>query len=155
MTGTAPPAPPGKAPAAGDAEELEKKADATAPPGATPPLGTSTQSLDQMVLDYLGSGEVPEEVELTLTPTPDFASGRSVQTKRKATHGSPARALAAASVQVDPLPSARSPCFRARPPGRRPAGLLHGAVLPNGTAAAASASRGQRQLQIQYPIKKK
>ncbi len=42
-----------------------------------------------MVLEYLGSGDVPDEVDLVLSPVPDFVSGRSVQTRLKATSGSP------------------------------------------------------------------
>ena len=159
MTGTAPPAPPEKAPAAKDAAEPEKKADGTAPPGATPPLGASTQSLDQMVLDYLGSGEVPEEVELTLTPTPDFTSGRSVQTKLKATHGSPARPLAAASVQVRILSTSARVTTAFQGKTASDGSCLVSFMVPsfpNGTAAAViRVTGGNASSEIQYPIKKK
>ena len=33
------------------------------------------RSLDQMILEYLASDDVPEEVGLTLSPTPDFKAG--------------------------------------------------------------------------------
>lgn len=159
MTGTAPPAPPAKAAKRESAAEPEKKEDATAPPGTRSPLGASTQSLDQMVLDYLGSGEVPEEVELSLTPTPDFTSGRSVQTKLKATSGSPARALAGATVQVRILStSARvTTVFQGKT-------VSDGSCLvsfmvpsfPNGTAVAViRVTGGNASSEIQYPIKKK
>jgi hypothetical protein len=49
--------------------------------------GQSDRSLDQLVLDYLASGEMPEEVEVALTPKPEFVSGRSFQAKLKATDG--------------------------------------------------------------------
>ena len=166
MTGTAPPAPPEKAAkaakgdeAAAGAEEFEKKADATAPPGAKPPLGASTQSLDQMVLDYLGSGEVPEEVELTLTPTPDFTSGRSVQTKLKATHGSPARALTAASVQVRILSTSSRVTTVFQGKTASDGSCLVSFMVPsfpNGTAVAViRVTGGNASSEIQYPIKKK
>ena len=64
------------------------------------PFPESDRSLDQVVLEYLGSEDVPDDVDLSLTPTPDFVSGRSVQTRLKATSGSPPRPLAGATVQV-------------------------------------------------------
>jgi hypothetical protein len=176
MTGNVPAAPQGKAAKAEARKELDRKADATAPPGATapsgatappaaapppstPPLGASTQSLDQMVLEYLGSGEVPEEVDLTLTPTPDFTSGRSVQTKLKATHGSPARALAGASVQVRILSTSVrvTTVFQGKTTSDGSCQVSFMVPsFPNGTAAAViRVTGGNASSEIQYPIKKK
>ena len=59
-----------------------------------------------MILEYLASDDVPEEVALTLSPTPDFVAGRSVQTKLKASSGLPPRPLAGAVVQVRVLSTA-------------------------------------------------
>jgi hypothetical protein len=160
MTGTAPPAPPPEKPGKGDAVvELELEEDAAAPPGARIPLGASTQSLDQMVLDYLGSEEMPDEVELTLTPTPDFTSGRSVQTKLKATCGSPPRPLVGASVQVRVLStSARvSTVFQGKTASDG-SSMVSFMVpsFPNGSAVAViRVTGGNASSEIQYPIKKK
>ena len=112
-----------------------------------------------MVLEYLVSGEVPEDVELTLTPKPDFLAGRSVQTKLKATSGSPARPLSGAAVQVRILStSARSST------------VFHGKtasdgscmvsfmvpVHPNGSAAAViRVTAPNASSEIQYPIRKR
>ncbi len=159
MTGTAPPAPPAKAGKAEVAQKVEKKEDSTASPGTPSTLGSSSRSLDQMVLDYLGSEEVPDEVTLTLTPTPDFTSGRSVQTKLQATSGSPPRALGAASVQVRILStSARvTTVFQGKT-------VSDGSCMvsfmvpsfPNGSAAAViRVTGGNASSEIQYPIKKK
>ena len=175
MTGTAQPAPPpekaGKADKADKADKAEKaekgepvvvlelEEDATAPPGARIPLGASTQSLDQMVLDYLGSEEVPDEVELTLTPTPDFTSGRSVQTKLKAICGSPPKALMGASVQVRILStSVRVTTVFQGKTASDGSCMLSFMVpsFPKGTAVAViRVTGGNASSEIQYPIKKK
>ena len=111
------------------------------------------------MLDYLGSDEVPDEVDLTLSPTPDFISGRSVQTRLKATSGSPPRALAGASVQVRILStSARaSTAFEGKTAAD---GSCYVSFMvpafPNGTAAAVIRVTGGRATsEIQYSIKKK
>ena len=76
-----------------------EKADSTAPPG-TPSPAAADRSLDQMILDYLASDAMPEEIEVAFAPAPDFTAGRSVQTRLKALSGSPARPVAGAQVQV-------------------------------------------------------
>jgi hypothetical protein len=163
------PPPPGPAPAARvvRAEKGEKaakagkseKGDSTAPPGTKSPLPESDRSLDQLVLDYLVSDEVPDEVDLTLTPTPDFVSGRSVQTRLKATSGSPPRPLAGASVQVRILStSARAAtAFEGKTTAD---GSCYVSFMvpafPNGTAAAViRVTGGRASSEVQYPIKKK
>lgn len=144
---------PGKAAAKGD------KGDGTAPPGTKTPLSESDRSLDQLVLEYLVSEEMPDEVDLTLTPTPDFISGRSVQTRLKATSGSPARPLAGAAVQVRILStSARaSTAFEGKTTAD---GSCYVSFMvpafPNGNAAAVIRVVGARaSSEVQYPIKKK
>ncbi len=168
MTGTgavpAPPEKPGAKPAAKPgaaavAAKVEPPKDSSPPAASPSPLGTSTQSLDQMVLDYLGSGEMPEDVELTLAPTPDFTSGRSVQSKLKATVGHPARPLSSASVQVRILStSARvSTVFQGKTAtdGSCPISFMVPS-FPNGTAVAViRVTGGNASSEIQYPIKKK
>ncbi len=136
-----------------------EKGDATAPPGTPSPVPAADRSLDQMVLDYLASGEVPDEVDLTLTPTPDFVSGRSVQTRLKATSGAPARPLAGASVQVRILStSARaSTAFEGKTAAD---GSCYVSFMvpafPNGSAAAViRVTGGRASSEVQYPIKKK
>jgi len=164
----APPTPPAPAPAkAAKVEKVEKgakpakseKGDATAPPGTKSPLAESDRSLDQMVLAYLASEDVPEDVDLTLSPTPDFVAGRSVQTKLKATSGSPARPLAGASVSVRILStSARaSTAFQGKTASDGSC-LLSFMVptLPNGTAAAViRVTGGKASSEVQYSIKRK
>ncbi len=112
-----------------------------------------------MVLDYLGSGEVPEDVDLTLTPPPDFTSGRSVQTKLKATHGSPARALAGASVQVRILSTSARVATVFQGKTASDGSCQVSFMVPsfsNGTAAAViRVTGGNASSEIQYPIKKK
>ena len=134
-------------------------ADGTAPPGTRVPFPEGDRSLDQMILEYLGSDEVPDEVELVLTPAPDFVSGRSVQTRLKATSGSPPRPLAGASVQVRILStSARaSTAFEGRTAadGSCPLSFMVPA-FPNGTAAAVIRVTGPKaSTEVQYPIKRK
>ena len=73
-----------------------EKADATAPPGTASPAAAD-RSLDQMILDYLASDAMPEEIEVAFAPAPDFTAGRSVQTRLKALSGSPARPVPGAS----------------------------------------------------------
>lgn len=164
----APQTPPAPAPAkAAKVERPEKgpktakneKDDATAPPGTKTPLSESDRSLDQMVLEYLASEEVPEEVDLSLSPAPEFMAGRSVQTKLKATSGSPARPLAGASVQVRILStSARaSTAFQGKTASDGSC-LLSFMVptFPNGSAAAViRVTGGRASSEVQYPIKKK
>ncbi len=164
----APQTPPAPAPAkAAKVERPEKgpktakneKDDATAPPGTKTPLPRSERSLDQMVLEYLGSEEVPEDVDLTLSPAPDFMAGRSVQTKLKATSGSPARPLAGASVQVRILStSARaSTAFQGKTASDGSCVLSFMVpAFPNGSAAAViRVTGGRASSEVQYPIKKK
>src|SRR4029079_9471833 len=90
----------GAPPAAPDDEKAEKN-ESTAPRG-TPggAAGTGDRSLDQMILDYLASEDVPDEVAVTLSPSPDFQAGRPVQTRLKAVTGSPPRPVSGAVVQV-------------------------------------------------------
>ncbi len=136
-----------------------EKGDATAPPGTRSPLAETDRSLDQMVLDYLVSEEVPEDVDLTLTPTPDFLAGRSVQTKLKATSGSPARPLAGAAVSVRILStSARaSTAFQGKTASDGSCFLSF--MVPafaNGSAAAViRVTGGKASSEVQYSIKKK
>jgi hypothetical protein len=164
----APQTPPAPAPAkAAKVERVEKvvkpakneKGDATVAPGTKSPLAGSERSLDQMVLEYLASEEVPEDVDLTLSPAPDFVAGRSVQTKLKATSGSPARPLAGASVQVRILStSARaSTAFQGKTASDGSC-LLSFMVptFPNGSAAAViRVTGGKASSEVQYSIKKK
>jgi hypothetical protein len=165
-----PPPPPAPAPAkAAKVEKVEKsekgksgktdKGDSTAPPGTKSPLAESDRSLDQMVLEYLVSEDVPDDVELTLSPTPDFVAGRSVQTKLKATSGSPARPLAGASVSVRILStSARaSTAFQGKTASDGSCFLSFMVpAFPNGRAAAViRVTGGKASSEVQYSIKKK
>ncbi len=133
--------------------------DGTAPPGTHVPFAETDRSLDQMVLEYLGSGDVPDEVDLVLSPVPDFVSGRSVQTRLKATSGSPPRPLAGASVQVRILStSARaSTAFEGRTAADGSCNVSFMVpAFPNGTAAAViRVSGGKASTEFQYPIKRK
>ena len=162
-----PPPPPAPAPAkAAKVEKPEKgksakteKGDSTAPPGTKSPLAESDRSLDQMVLEYLVSEDVPDDVDLTLSPTPDFVAGRSVQTKLKATSGSPARPLAGASVSVRILStSARaSTAFQGKTASDGSCFLSFMVpAFPNGNAAAViRVTGGRASSEVQYSIKKK
>ena len=136
-----------------------EKGDATAPPGTKSPLAESDRSLDQMVLEYLVSDDVPEDVDLSLSPTPDFVAGRSVQTKLKATSGSPARPLAGASVSVRILStSARaSTAFQGKTASDGSCYLSFMVpAFPNGNAAAViRVTGGKASSEVQYSIKKK
>jgi hypothetical protein len=136
-----------------------EKGDATAPPGTKSPLAESDRSLDQMVLEYLVSEDVPDDVDLSLSPTPDFVAGRSVQTKLKATSGSPARPLAGASVSVRILStSARaSTAFQGKTASDGSCFLSFMVpAFPNGTAAAViRVTGGKASSEVQYSIKKK
>ena len=135
--------------------------DSMAPPGTASPLPAPAidRSLDQMVLEYLASDDVPDEVALTLTPTPEFQAGRPVQAKLKATSGSPARALAGALVQVRILStSARtSTVFQGKTTsdGSCPVSFMV-PVHPNGTAAVVfRVTSPNASAEVQFPIKKK
>jgi hypothetical protein len=140
------------------AEKAEENEEATSPRGGTPnPAGD--RSLDQMILEYLTSDDVPEEVAVTLSPNPDFQAGRSVQTRLKAVTGSPPRALSGAVVQVRILStSARaSTVFQGRTAadGSCPIAFMIPAN-PNGTAAAViRVTAPNASAEVQYPIKPK
>jgi hypothetical protein len=140
-------------------ERAAVAADGTAPPGTHVPFPESDRSLDQMVLEYLGSDEVPDDVDLSLSPTPDFVSGRSVQTRLKATSGSPPRPLAGAAVQVRILStSARaSTAFEGKTAADGSCALSFMVpAFPNGTAAAVIRVTGPgASTEVQYPIKRK
>jgi len=134
------------------------KGDATVPPGTESPL-PADRSLDQMILDYLASDDVPGEVEVTLSPAPDFTSGRSVQTRLKAVAGSPARPVAGALVQVRILStSARaSTVFQGKTSsdGYCPISFMVPSH-PNGMAAAVlRVTAPHASAEIQFPIKRR
>ncbi len=134
------------------------KGDATAPPGTQSPV-PADRSLDQMILDYLVSDEVPEEIDVAFAPAPDFTAGRSVQTKLKAVSGSPARPVAGALVQVRILStSARvSTVFQGKTAsdGTCPVSFMVPSH-PNGTAAAViRVTTADASAEVQFPIKKK
>ncbi len=134
------------------------KGDATAPPGTQSPV-PADRSLDQMILDYLVSDEVPDEIDLAFAPAPDFTAGRSVQTKLKAVSGSPARPVPGALVQVRILStSARvSTVFQGKTAsdGTCPVSFMVPSN-PNGTAAAViRVTTPDASAEVQFPIKKK
>ncbi len=134
------------------------KGDSTAPPGTESPI-PADRTLDQMVLDYLVSDEVPEEMELSFSPAPDFTSGRSVQTKLKAVSGSPTRPVGGAIVQVRVLStSARaSTVFQGRTAsdGSCPISFMVPSH-PNGMAAAVvRVTAPDATAEIQFPIKRR
>ena len=136
-----------------------EKADATASAGMRAPFPEGDRSLDQMVLEYLISDEVPEEVDVALSPMPDFVSGRSIQTRLKATSGSPPRPLGGASVQVRILStSARATtAFEGKTAAD---GSCYVSFMvpafPNGSAAAVfRVTGGRASSEVQYPIQKK
>ncbi len=135
------------------------KGDATVPPGARSPLPAPDRSLDQMVLAYLASDDVPDEVDLTLTPTPDFVAGRSIQTKLKATTGAPARPLAGALVQVRILSTSVQPATAFQGKTASDGSCFVSFMIPtfpNGTAAAViRVTGGNASSEIQYAIKRK
>jgi hypothetical protein len=154
--------PDGMSPTAGPmpatARPSSESGEATAAPGAQSPV-QSDRSLDQLVLDYLSSGEMPEEVEVALTPKPDFVSGRSFQAKLKATTGSPGRPLPGASVQVRIVStSARaSTAFQGKTAsdGVCPISFMVPS-FPNGNAAVVIRVTGPSAgTEVQFPIKKK
>jgi hypothetical protein len=136
-----------------------EKADATAAAGARAPFPESDRSLDQMVLEYLISDDMPDEVEVALSPMPEFVSGRSIQTRLKAVSGSPPKPLGGAAVQVRILStSARATtAFEGKTAAD---GSCYVSFMvpayPNGSAAAVFRVTGARaSAEIQYPIKKK
>jgi hypothetical protein len=128
-------------------------------PRATPAGGVSDRSLDQMILDYLSSEEMPGEIELSLLPAPDFVAGRSVQTKLKAASGSPARPVQGALVQVRILStSARAATvFQGRTASDGSCSMSF--MIPaggNGMAAAViRVTAPDASAEIQYPIKRR
>ena len=158
--------PEGMSPSVSEEEAAEKAdrpgkkvaGDSTAPPGTESPLA-SDRSLDQMVLDYLVSDEVPEEVDITLSPAPDFTAGRSVQTKLKAAWGSPSRPLAGAQVQVRILStSARASTVfsgKTAADGSCPISFMLPSH-PNGTAAAViRVTAPDATAEVQFQIRRK
>ena len=141
-----------------DRPSKKGKHDSTAPPGNEAPLAPD-RSLDQMILDYLVSDDVPEEVDVSLSPTPDFVAGRSVQTKLKAATGSPSRPVAGALVQVRILStSARaSTVFQGKTAadGSCPISFMVPSH-PNGTAAAViRVTSPDASAEVQFAIKRK
>jgi hypothetical protein len=135
--------------------DIEEKKESTAPKG--PAASGGDRSLDQMILDYLASEDVPEEVAVTLSPSPDFMAGRSVQTRLKAVSGSPPRPVSGAVVQVRILSTAAraSTVFQGRTAadGSCPISFMIPAN-PNGTAAAViRVTAPNASAEVQFPIK--
>jgi hypothetical protein len=137
---------------------VDKLGDVTAASGPSPQVSLD-RSLDQLVLDYLASGEMPEEVDVTLTPKPDLVSGRSFQSKLKATTGSPARPLPGALVQVRVVSTSARPstAFQGKT-GTDGTCAISFMVpsFPNGNAAIVIRVTGaDAGAEVQFPIKKK
>ena len=134
-------------------------APAASVPRATPATGVSDRSLDQMILDYLASDDMPEEIELSLLPAPDFVAGRSVQTKLKAASGSPARPVQGALVQVRILStSARAATVfqgRTASDGSCPMSFMIPAGGNGMAAAVIRVTAPDASAEIQYPIKRR
>jgi len=135
------------------------KAAGASVPRTTPGGGVSDRSLDQMVLEYLASDDMPEDIELSLLPAPDFVAGRTVQTKLRAAAGSPARPVQGALVQVRILStSARAATVfqgRTGTDGSCPISFLI-PVGGNGMAAAViRVTAPDASAEIQYPIKRR
>ena len=153
--GMSPTAGPMPASAAAAAEEPDAE---TTSPGGPSPIQTD-RSLDQLVLDYLASGEMPEEVEVAFSPKAEFVSGRSFQSRLKATSGSPARPLAGASVQVRIVStSARSAtAFQGKTASDGSCAVSFMVPsFPNGNAAVVVRVTGPSAgTEVQFPIKKK
>jgi hypothetical protein len=128
-------------------------------PRATPAAGVSDRSLDQMILDYLSSDDMPEDIELSLLPAPDFVAGRSVQTKLKAASGSPARPVQGALVQVRILStSARAATVfqgRTASDGSCPISFMIPAGGNGMAAAVIRVTAPDASAEIQYPIKRR
>jgi len=141
---------------------VDKIGDVTASAAASSrpstPAGVD-RSLDQLVLDYLASGEMPEEVDVVLTPKPELVSGRSFQSKLKATTGSPARPLSGALVQVRVVStSARASTAFQGKTGADGSCAISFMVpsFPNGNAAIVIRVTGpDAGTEVQFPIKKK
>ena len=157
-------APPGRPARAEKAEKAPRaaraeKADATASAGVRAPFPEGDRSLDQMILEYLVSDEVPEEVAVALSPMPEFVSGRSIQTRLRATSGIPPKPLGGASVQVRILStSARTTtAFEGKTAAD---GSCYVSFMvpafPNGSAAAVfRVTAARASSETQYPIRKK
>jgi hypothetical protein len=153
------PSVPAEAPTKSERPSKKGKHDSTSPPGTEAPALSSDRSLDQMILDYLVSDDVPEEVEVSLSPTPDFVAGRSVQTKLKALTGSPSRPVPGALVQVRILStSARaSTVFQGKTAadGSCPISFMVPSH-PNGTSAAViRVTSPDASAEVQFTIKRK
>jgi hypothetical protein len=155
----------GKPEKTGKISKADKAASAAAAPPAasvsraTPSAGVSDRSLDQMILDYLASDSMPEEIELSLLPAPDFVAGRSVQTKLKAASGSPARPVQGALVQVRILStSARAATVfqgRTASDGSCPISFMIPAGGNGMAAAVIRVTSPDASAEIQYPIKRR
>lgn len=151
------PATVGAAAPAAAAAVTEAGPDATTPGAASPVQ--ADRSLDQLVLDYLASGEMPEDVEVAFSPKADFVSGRSFQSKLKATTGSPSHPLSGAAVQVRIVStSARtSTAFQGRTGSDGSCAVSFMVPsFPNGNAAVVVRVTGPTAgTEVQFPIKKK
>jgi hypothetical protein len=139
--------------------ERGEKGDPTIASGTKVPVPALSRSLDQLVLDYLASGDVPEEVDLVLSPRPDFLAGRSVQTKLKATSGSPARPLTGASVSVRILSTSSHSSTVFQGKTGSDGSCVVSFMVPafaNGSAAAVIRVTGAgASSEVQYPIRRK
>ena len=127
-------------------------------PGVASPI-QSDRSLNELVLDYLASSEMPEDVEVAFSPKAEFVSGRSFQSKLKATTGSPARALSGAAVQVRIVStSARAATAFSGRTGSDGSCAISFMVpsFPNGNAAVVVRVTGPTAgTEVQFPIRKK
>jgi hypothetical protein len=139
--------------------DRSEKGDPTVAAGVRSPMPPLDRGLDQLVLDYLASGDVPEEVDLALSPRPDFYAGRSVQTKLKATSGSPARPLSGASVSVRILSTSAHSSIVFQGKTASDGSCLVSFMVPsfsNGAAAAViRVTAPGASSEIKYPIRKK
>jgi len=138
--------------------ESDPAEDETSPAGMASPI-QSDRSLDQLVLDYLASSEMPEDVEVAFTPKAEFVSGRSFQSKLKATSGSPARPLSGATVQVRIVSTSARPAttFQGKTGSDGSCAISFMVPsFPNGNAAVVIRVTGPSAgTEVQFPVKKK
>jgi hypothetical protein len=142
----------------GSGPHSKTKADSTAPPGTAAPAAVD-RSLDQMILDYLASDAMPEEIDVAFAPAPDFTAGRSVQTRLKAVSGSPARPVPGAQVQVRILStSARaSTVFQGKTAsdGTCPISFMVPSQRDGSAACVIRVTTPDASAELQFAIKKK
>ncbi len=114
------------------------------------------RTLDQVILDYLAAEGSPEPIDVTLSPAPEFVSGRRVEIRIRAELALSRRPVVGAVIQIRLISSEKAiPIFQGRtgPDGACVVAFLMPPVPAGAAAAVVRLTSAAGSTEIQYPVR--